>query len=240
MKHFLLSCILGLGITAPSFSAQTSLWDELLNVVVTHVKRDGPDSNTAQFISMAPHQVWARRTEVVELVSPFLADKNSDKVAGAIEVLYRFRCYRPASHLGDSESEHAPFFADLDKEGYQHFDHFRELKSAGVYRTLALYLGVSRTPRAKRELLAIARSPIAAGAKEQALIGLAWHRDRADMDTLLPFMLEDSPAARSLPYRFRNSYGAAALPYLRKTLTEAKSEATRREAEKQLRLLEHK
>jgi hypothetical protein len=99
---------------------------------------------------------------------------------------------------------------------------------------------VSGTPQAKRELIEIARSPIAAGAKEQALLGLAWHRDRADMDTLLPFMLEDSLAARNLPYHFRNSNGAAALPYLRKTLTEAKSEATRREAEKKLSLLEHK
>jgi len=60
------------------------------------------------------------------------------------------------------------------------------------------------------------------------------------MDSLLPFMLEDSPAARSLPYHFRNSYGDAALPYLRKALTEAKTEATRREAEKELKLLEHK
>ena len=95
-------------------------------------------------------------------------------------------------------------------------------------------------PQAKRELLEIARSPFATSAKEQALICLAWHRDSKDMDTLLPFMLEESPAARSLPYHFRNSYGGAALPYLRKALTEAKSEATRREAEKELRLLERK
>jgi hypothetical protein len=43
-----------------------------------------------------------------------------------------------------------------------------------------------------------------------------------------------------LPYHFRNSYGDAALPYLRKALKEAKTETTRREAEKELKLLEHK
>jgi len=143
-------------------------------------------------------------------------------------------------YLGDFESDNAAFFADLDKQVYPQLDHFRELKSDRVYHALALYLGMSRSPQAKRELLEIARNPFAAGAKEQALICLAWHRDPADMDTLLPFMLEDSPAAQNLPYHFRNSYGEAALPYLRKALTEAKSEATRREAEKELRLLEHK
>ena len=98
-------------------------------------------------------------------------------------------------------------------------------------------LACSRTPQAKRELLEIAHSPVAAGAKEQALICLAWHRDPADMDALLPFMLEDSNAARSLPYAFRISYGEAALPYLRKAQMEAKSEATRREAEKEMKRL---
>ncbi len=57
------------------------------------------------------------------------------------------------------------------------------------------------------------------------------------MDSLLPFMLEDSRAARSLPYHFRNAYGVAALPYLEKAVAEAKSEATRREAKKELNIL---
>ena len=240
MKRHLLCCILGLATSASSLSADTNLWDELLNVVVAHVKRDGPDADAAQFISMAPYRAWARRLEMAELVNPFLTDKRPDKVAGAIEVLYRYRGYCPMSYLGDFESDNSAFFADLDQRVYVHFDYFRELKSDRVYHALALYLGMSHTPQAKRELLEIVRSPFAAGAKEQALICLAWHRDPADRDRLLPFMLEDSPAAWSLPYHFRNSYGEAALPYLRKALTEAKSEATRREAERELRLLEHK
>jgi hypothetical protein len=240
MKRPLLFCILGMATIVSSFSADTSLWDELLNVVVAHIKRDGPDADAAQFISMAHDHAWARRMETVKLVAPFLSDKSPDKVAGAIEVLYRFRGYRPMEYIGDFASDNAAFFADLDMQVYQHFDRFREFKSDRVYHDLALYLGMSRTPQAKRELLEIARSRFPAGAKEQALICLAWHRDPSDMDTLLPFMLEDSPAARSLPYHFRNSYGDPALPYLRKALTEAKTETTRREAEKELKLLEHK
>ena len=47
------------------------------------------------------------------------------------------------------------------------------------------------------------------------------------MEVLLPFMLEDSRASRSLPYHFRNSYGKASIPYLKKALLEAGSEVTR-------------
>jgi len=240
MKRLLLYWLLGLATTPSCFSAGTNLWDELLNVTLIHIKRDGPDSDAAQFISMAHDYAWARREEIATHVSPFLTNQSPDKVAGAIEVLYRLRSYSPLESIGDFESRYAALFGDLDKLVYPHFEHFRELKNDRVYHALALYLGVSRTPQAKHELLEIARSPFAASAKEQALICLAWHRDPGDMNALLPFMLEDSPTARSLPYHFRNSYGEAALPYLRKAQTEAKSQATQREAEKELKLLEHK
>ncbi len=236
MKRFLLCCILGVATTASSLSAHTNLWDELLDVVVTHIERDGPDADAAQFISMAQGHSWARREEMIKRVGPFLADTSPDKVAGAIEILYRFRAYSPMEYLGgfESESNNAAFFADLDKQVYPRFDHFRKLKSDRVYHALALYLGVSRTPQAKGELLGIARSPFAVGAKEQALICLAWHRDPADMDTLLPFMMEDSRAARLLPYHFRNSYGKLSIPSLVKAIHEGKSDVTRQEAALQL------
>jgi hypothetical protein len=246
MKQIFLCGLLALTNVPPCLAAETNLHDELLSVTVAHIKRDGPDSECADFISGALERSWAQRFEFVKLVTPYLEDKSPEKVAGALEVLYRIRGHSPHSGFGigrlpgDFEAENSAFFADLDKQVYPHFDHFRELKGDRVYRALALYLGVSRTPQAKRKLLEIARSPFAAGAKEQALICLAWHRDPADMDTLLPFMLADSPAALALPHHFRNSYGEAALPYLRKALTEAKSEAVRREAEKELKLLEHK
>jgi hypothetical protein len=239
MKRLLLCSILGLVNTTSSFCADTNLWDKLLDVVVAHIKSKGPDSDAALFISMASPYAWARRTEMVKLVAPFLTDKNPDKVAGAIEVLYRYRSYRPLEYLGDFESDNAAFFSDLDKQVYKHFDDFREHKSDRVYQALAVYLGMSRTYESKRKLLEIAHALFATSAKEQALICLTWHQDPADMETLLPFILEDSQAARSLPYHLRRSYGAASLPYLRKAVTEAKSEAVRREAEKQLQLLEH-
>src|SRR5439155_9373568 len=83
MKRLLFFCILGLATAASSYSADTNLWDELFKVVVTHINRDGPDFDTAQFVSMAQEYAWSRRKEMVKVVGPFLTDKNPDKVAGA-------------------------------------------------------------------------------------------------------------------------------------------------------------
>src|SRR5439155_666655 len=138
-------------------------------------------------VATARDEAWPRRKEMVKAVGHFLTNESPDKVAGALQVLYRFRGYRPMSvdrlgGPGDFETENAAFLADLDKQVYPHFDRFRQFKSDPVDRALALYLGVSRTPQAKRELLQIAGTPSGAGAKDQALICLAWHRDPADMD----------------------------------------------------------
>jgi hypothetical protein len=242
MKRLLLFCILGLATTASSYSASTSLWDELFKTTVTHVNHEGPDTDTAQFIATAGDEAWRHRTEMVKAVGHFLTNESPDKVASALQVFYRFRAYRPGGNgpggPGDFEAANAAFFADLDKQVYPRFDYFRQFKSDPVDRALALYLGVSRTPQAKRELLQIARIPSGVGVKEQALICLAWHRDPADMDTLLLFMLEDSPVARSLPYHFRISYGKAAIPSLLKAVQEAKSGVARQEAALQLIFLD--
>jgi hypothetical protein len=146
--------------------------------------------------------------------------------------------YRPMSDItgtGGSAWEQkykpAPFWAELDRAVLASIPHFHAMDNPGVFHNLSLYLGVSPSPDSGKELLRIARETTE---KEQALICLAWHRDPKDMDSLLPFMLEDSPAAGSLPYHFLNSYGLTAIPYLERAAKEARSEAARREATKEL------
>jgi hypothetical protein len=235
--------IIGAAILVPLLSGtalagDTTLWNKLIDVAIQHIKTNGPDAETGEFISMARDHAWSRRQEFVDLVIPHLKGKDPDKVAGAVDVLHWLRTYRPMSYLGDFEKRHRQFFAETDKIVYEQLEHLHSLKSDTVYHRLALYLGCSATAESKRHLLRIAKSAVAKGAKEQAVICLAWHRDPKDMEPLLPFMLEDSKASRSLPYHFRNSYGKASMPYLKKAVTEAKSEATRREAEKELKILE--
>lgn len=233
MKNLVICTVFILLVAQLTVAADKSLWDRLLDVTIDHIRQHGPDSDTAQFVSMsmARHHAWARRAEFLKLVVPHLETKDPKKVAGAIGVLYRFRHYHPMSYLGDFEKDNAEFLRQADSSVYKHFEHFHALNNREVFHNLALYLGVSRSKEAKRELLRIAK---VTSEKEQALICLAWHRDPRDMEELFPFMLEDSPAARSLPYHFRNSYGEASIPYLRRALSESKSSSARLEAAFQL------
>jgi len=214
----------------PTSAAGASLWDDLISLTIQHVTKNGPDSEAAEFIDVACQHAWARRTELVDLFVPYLKGDVPEEVAATLSVLYRFRGYRPISYMGDFEKANREFYDNLDQAVYAQISRILSLKDDRTYHSLALYLGVSRTADARRYLLEIAKSPAAGEAKEQALICLAWHRDANDMDALLPFMLEDSPAARSLPYHFRNSYGPAAIPYLTKALTDAASSTARLQA----------
>jgi hypothetical protein len=246
-RPFLLGWMLVMGIPGaraadPPAAVATparTLWNKLIDVTLDHVRTGGPDSDVAQFVSMAREAAWARRTEFVVAVTPFLADANPKRVAGAIEVLYRMRAYRPSSWIGSGddtfEKKHAAFFAQLDRHVHAGLAHFQRLNDGTVFQQLALFLGVAPSREAKAELLRLARET---PAREQALICLAWHRDPEDMKDLLPFMLEDSPAASALPYHFRNSYGRAALPHLKRAVAEAKSEFARRSAREELDRLE--
>jgi hypothetical protein len=209
--------------------ATNSLSDELLDVTVNRLKTYGPDFEMAQFISMEGDSAWARREVFFTLSRRYLDDTNATKVSGAIDIFYRLRGYQPMEWIGGPtfEEVNTNFFAKLDGVMLGHFSHFKSLHNDDVYNSLSLYLGCSHSAEARRQLREIANST---KNNEQTLICLAWHRNPADMDFLLPFMLADSPAASSLPYHFRNSYGPAAIPYLRRAISEAKSAAIRLEA----------
>ncbi len=228
MAALVASCFLPLCCLAQLPSATKSLWDELLDVTEKRLKTTGPDYEIAQFISMR-ESAWARRETFFTLSRGYLDDSDTAKVSAAIEVLYRLRGFHPRQWIGGPtfEQVHADFFAKLDAVVFGHFSHFKSLHNDAVYKSLSLYLGTTHSAEARRQLREIAEIT---KNNEQTLICLSWHRDSADMDFLLPYMLADSPASRSLPYLFRNSYRQAASPYLRRALSEAKSEVTRLEA----------
>ena len=79
---------LGLSTTESSFSGDPNFWDELLDVVAAHLKREGPDWDAAQFMSLVSAHVWARHTEMIKLATPYLSNINPDRVAATIEVFY--------------------------------------------------------------------------------------------------------------------------------------------------------
>ncbi|MEK8030515.1 hypothetical protein AACH06_06720 [Ideonella sp. DXS29W] len=157
-------------------------------------------------------------------------------MAGGYEVLHRIRGYKPLQSIGDAfEKSSAGFFTSLDKLVLGHVPYALSLSSDAVYRTLSLYLGTARGPGIHEALLKVVAL---AKDKGQPVICLAWHRNPADMDVLLPIMLDDNKAASFLPYHFRESYGRAAMPYLQRALREARGRFTREAAAKEIAQLQ--
>jgi hypothetical protein len=228
LAALLISCLLRHCCIAQLASPTNSLSDALLDVTEHRLKTYGPDFEIAQFLSVEREGAWERRETIFDLSSRHLDDTNATKVASAINVLGRLRDARlHDGPVGNQNPEEVKFVAKLDSVILAHFSHFKSLHNDDLYGFLSQYLGTVESVESSRQLKEIAKT---AKNNEQALICLAWHRNPADMDFLLPFMLADSPTARSLPYHFRNSYGKAAVPYLRRTISEAKSATTRLEA----------
>jgi len=222
------------------FAASTSaapLWDELLETTKRHIESQGPDSDAAAFISLAGPAAWKEHETLFRLTRRFLDGDNPRAVAGAFEVLYRLRGYRPLEWIGGPsfEEANADYFDALDKAVLGHVPHAIGLKNDEIFRSLALYLGISRAPgahEALRKIVGLATD------KEQAAICLTWHKDPSDMALLLPVMLGDSPAAASLPYHFRDAYGRAALPYLMQARSGARNRFARESATQELEVLD--
>ena len=213
----------------------TSLWDQLLEVVEKRIEQT-PDHDSADFIAVAGEHAWRHHEKLLTLAREHLTDGGAS-TAGALEVLYRLRAYRPMTWIGGASFEevNAKFFATMDDAVLSKAEYLASLHNEDVYRSISLYLGMVHTPSSHEMLRKIAGL---AKDNEQTLICLAWHRDPADMEFLLPYMLADNRAAASLPYHYRNSYGKAALPYLRRAMNQAKSRFTREGATRELRELE--
>ena len=232
----LVSCCMPFSGFSQSPIDTNSLTAKLFDVVEKHLRTVGPDHEVAQFVSTDIYYAWPRRDVFFTLSRSYLDGTNVTRVAGAIDVLCRFRGFRPDGPVGirSFEEVNTNFFAKLDAAVLGHFSHFKSLHNDEVYDRLSLYLGCAHSAEARRQLREIVSST---KNNEQALICLAWHHNPADMDFLLPYMLADTPASRSLPYHFRNGYGQAAIPYLRRAVSEAKSQSTREQAQKELKYL---
>lgn len=237
MKNYialLVSCFMPLCCLAQLPTATNSLSDAFLDVIEQRLKTSGPDFEMGEFLSgLATKSAWERREVIFALTRGYLDDTNATKVDGAINVLRRLRNTR--LHSGPPPIVPVPeeviFVSKLDSVVLAHFSYFKSLHNDDVYKRLSLYLGGTDSEEANRQLKEIANSAID---NEQALICLASPHYPANMDFLLPFMLASSPGDHILPYCFGKSYGQAAIPYLRRAISEAKSATTRLEAACQL------
>ncbi|SRR6266436_687508 len=212
---------------------------KVVELTVSEITEKGPSSEIASFVTRSMDLLWPKRRELLKVTSPYINSLDSSKAAAAMEILYRLRSYHPMAGLGFSEEawqkENGDFFSEADTLVYQSLDHLLTVRDNVLLRNLAEYLGSSAPSEVSRKaLLELAKNP---EVREQALICLTWHKDKRDMDDLLPFMLD---GASSLAYQFRNMYGTAAVPYLLKALTQSSSPFVRLQSAEQLVFMNEK
>src|SRR5947209_16748781 len=119
MRPLTLAVALAAVVLPAAPAADGPLPNKLIDVTLQHVKANGPDADVAQFVATMHDAAWRRRDEFVTAVTPFLADNDPKKAAGAVETLYRFRHYHPMHWIGSGddsfEQQNAAFFAQLDQ-----------------------------------------------------------------------------------------------------------------------------
>jgi hypothetical protein len=212
---------------------------KVVDLTLSEISEKGPSREAASFVSRSMDLLWPRRSELLKATSPHFGSPDPSKATSAMEILYRLRSYRPMASLGFDEGawerENSDFFSEVDALVYRELPRLLASREDSLLRNLALYLG-SFTPSdaTKRALLELAKNPEVG---EQALICLTWHKDKRDMDDLMPFMLHGGREVASLPYHFRNSYGQAAMPYLLSALAEASSPFVRLQSARELVLM---
>lgn len=209
---------------------------KLVALTLSDISEEGPSRETASFVARSMDLLWSSRRELFEVTAPHLDAPDPSRTRAAMDILYRLRSYRPLSGFGFDEEawrrDNGGFFAEVDASVFRRLPRLLASRDDDLVRNLALYLGsAAASAESKRALLELAKRP---GVGEQALICLTWHKDRRDMDDLLPFVLGGGSEASGLPYHFRNSYGAAAVPYLRQALERARSPFVRLGAAREL------
>jgi hypothetical protein len=115
-------------------------------------------------------------------------------------------------------------------------------KSPDVSQILAEYLGGIKSQSARQLLWKVAERP--EPAHEQALIALTWIGDQQDLPRLSDLLIKPGDADKygrdlaSLPNQLVRAYGARAIPYLERVVSESPYAFVRTQSAEELALLE--
>lgn len=224
LRAFFLIIFLGgitIGIQAQELktSDTQAFSDKFFRLVLQEIHDSGPTTETAQFLARNIDLIWIHKEELLKVMAPYLSSTDELHCGAALKVISVMRSHSPIeiklSWQFQTPEKRQPLQIQLDDLILSNLKRLLQLKNSESLHELARYLGIITLPEFKSTLYQLATNP---EVSEQALISLTWHHDPADLDFLLPFMLQDKPGARLLPYALRNYYGDVATPYLKKVL----------------------
>lgn len=209
--------------------------DKFFRLALQEIHDVGPTTETAHFLARNIDLIWTHKEELLKTIAPYLSSTDEMQCGAALRVIHVMRGESTRginlSWQFQTAENRQELQIQLDDLILSNLNRLLQLKNSESLHKLAQYLGSSNLPEFKSALHKLVTNP---QVSEQALICLTWHQDPADMDFLLPFMLQEKPGASSLPYLFITSYGPASWPYLKRVVNHSVLTRTRFEAAKYL------
>lgn len=216
--------------------------EDVRKAIVNAIKERGPNELIAFYLSWYRHMFKPDREQLVNATLPYLQSKNDIQVADALMTLYYVT---QGDKCGRSECDSIKAKADQAVLAISP----RLIQSRKTH-ALALYLGKIPGDKASALLWQIVgqsatqdQNAFSACGPEQALICLTWRGNKEDIpklgNMLVKFKpskdLQNSSLLSSLTYHFMRAYGARAVPYYRRAVSESPYPAVRQACESALR-----
>lgn len=206
--------------------------------IIPMIERAGPTEEMAYWLSWDRKELKAYYAKLVDAIIPFVNSNSPQAAGGAVLALYFLKGFEgPLDTAAINRMDTAVFAA---------FDHLRALDHPYSWRegshtivgVLAMYLGVTKTDKSRELLWQLAGS---ASGREQAWICLTWIGNPADLPKLAEIAIngpdtDEGTAVSSIPHALRNTWKAAAIPYLERILNQSKFRFAREAAERELAL----
>jgi hypothetical protein len=181
------------------------------------LEKKGPTDYLAHFLSWEKETFQPVAPSLVKILSPFLASGSPRQAAAAVRSLGFIREH----YSWDGSPQMKDEIARLV---FHNLDALTKHRDGGVLCALAVFMGGVKTDSARKVLWELTRRD---GAREQALICLAWHGDKEDLARLAEIVLSGDEKASRLPYHLHRAYAKEALPYLLKGLRECPNDRTK-------------
>jgi len=227
-----------------SYYAATSL--ELFNqrdstsLILNTIRQRGANELMAYYISWNAPQFENVKEQLVTETLPFLHARDNNKVSNSLTLLYYLANRKKFHWPADSSTLIA-----ADKCVLAAGPSLVARHSQAIDHALAQYLGLGTVKQSRAQarvlLWKIVERPeviqpeSSEAGREQAIICLSWLGDPADLPKLGGLLSKNRKSDKSghqlsnLPYQLKLVYGAQAIPYLKKGLTDSPYPSVRTE-----------
>src|SRR5215469_5642926 len=113
--------------------------DKVANLTLSEISKNGPNAETASFVSRSMDVFWPRRNDLLRATAPFVESQEPATVAAALDILYRLRSFQPMQGLGYDqkkwETDNRELFDQVDASVLPRLDRLLAFRDGTLLRT---------------------------------------------------------------------------------------------------------